>query len=507
MRRIVLGLLALAAGLAATAYHTRVHWLPRGDYDGLPNRYQVRIDGSGQRAFVQASIWLDSPMLSMFDVSAVPGLPNGHADLVEDLQVRDADGDAVSVRALGQGDFEVRGGQRLQLSYAVRLEHDRFRWPAGSEEVAYRTDEGHLFRMSTLLFADGGERMQGGFEIGFELPDGWVAHTPWQTAGSALRFQAPNRREALNNVVFLGTAHAEQLQVGGVDLTLVLGRRYRNQVPLFRELLDAQMRSYQQMFGGNPLAQRYLIVINEGASGDGGAFAGSFSQFIPGDATRANRVVWGHTMAHELLHFWNGLSMVPADAQEEWFKEGVTDYLTITSMARNGLIDEALLLKRLENLPRRDVLARQLQGLQVSVREAGYDKQPNRLLVYGGGALAALALDAALREHSGERIGLPDLMREMYAEFGQPQAHYRLQDIQRIANRMAGTSLDALFASTVETTAPIDIRPALARFGLRMDSFAEEIYLARDEAAAPAERQRFAAAFAATAAEAMASAQ
>lgn len=100
-----------------------------------------------------------------------------------------------------------------------------------------------------------------------------------------------------------------------------------------------RLASYAELFGGPPLSKRYLIVINENASGDGGAFASSFSQFIQGDADERNRVIWGYVMAHELLHFWNGLSIVPADYREEWFKEGATDYLTIATLARNGWLD------------------------------------------------------------------------------------------------------------------------------------------------------------------------
>ena len=60
---------------------------------------------------------------------------------------------------------------------------------------------------------------------------------------------------------------------------------------------------------------------------------------MQGDADERNRVIWGYVMAHELLHFWNGLSIVPADHREEWFKEGITDYLTIVTLARNGWLD------------------------------------------------------------------------------------------------------------------------------------------------------------------------
>ncbi len=493
---LVLGLLALCAAAVPVL---RPDWLPPlAQHDGQPNRYRVEIDDAGGRVHVTASIWLDAPMLSMFDVSPSAALPLGHASLVRDLEVRAADGDRLRPRDLGLGDYALRAGQRVSLDYHVVLEHDRHDWPAGKEEVAYRGPEGWLFRGSTLLFADGGERMVGPFEVEFVLPPGWQAHTPWPAADRPNAFRPASRRELLNNVLFVGTSAAERIEAGGLELTLVLEPRYRARLPLFRDLLATQARSYAELFGGAPLARRYLVVIGEGASGDGGAFAGSFSQLIPGDATPENRVVWGHTMAHELLHFWNGLSLVPADFHEEWFKEGVTDYLTVATMARNGLVDRDLVLRRLENAQRRWVLARHLQGSTLGVREAGRDKQPNRLLVYGGGALAALALDAELRLRSGDRVGLDALAAALFAEFGRPDARYALADIERHCRALTGSDFGPFLATALDGRAGVDSRTALAAFGLRMDSFAEEIYIAPDPAAPATARARFAAVFGAT---------
>lgn len=495
MRRWTFLAAGVALTLSAAAYITRFDWLPRGSYDGEPNRYLIRIDDAGERAEIEASIWLDSNMLSMFDVDPIEGLPLGHASLVEDLEVREADGDALSVRDLGMGDFEVHGGRRLNLRYQIRLDHDDYIWPAGGEEVMYRTDEGMLARVSTLLFADGGEQMLGTHEVSFELPNGWQAYTPWTATDKPLAFKVATRRELLSNVVVLGQAHTETVSEGGVDLTLVLGKRYVQQVALFRELLQAQLRSYRELFGAGPLASRYLVVVNEGARGDGGAFSGSFSQLVPGDATPANRVIWGHTMAHELLHFWNGLSMMPVDYREEWFKEGVTDYLTITTMARNGFIDEALVFKRLENLQRRGVLARMLQRLTLSVREAGKDKQPNRLLVYGGGSLAALALDVELRQRSDDHFGLPQLMQALYSRHRGPDQRYTLADIATVCAEFSGWDCSEFLAKAVESPQALDIRSALTGLGLRLDSFAEEIYVSREPAADAATTARFDATF------------
>ncbi|MCI4566589.1 hypothetical protein [Lysobacter sp. CFH 32150] len=488
MRRLLLLLLLLIplSALAATPW------------DGQPNHYRVRIDDQAIRAEVEADLWLGGDMLSMFNVMTVPGLPDGQADLIEGLQITDLAGRPLVLKKLGGGDYQVQGGQRVRLRYSVRLEHDRHPWPAGMEEVAYHTDEGLMITGATLFFADGGDAMQGPITVEFELPEDWQARTPWTPVGEGRRFSVASRRELLSNALFLGTAAAETFDVGGVEMTLVLGKRYVANKQLFVDLLRTQLASYAALFGGKPLSRRYLIIINEHASGDGGAFASSFSQFIQGDADARNRVIWGYVMAHELLHFWNGLSLVPADHREEWFKEGATDYLTIATLAQNGLIDETLLLKRLENVPRRYLIARMVQGLGMSVREAGKDKQPNRQLVYGGGSLAALALDVELRLRSDDAVGLPQLLRALYAEFGQPGKRYTLDDIAWTAQRLIGHDFASFLAGAVESGDYLDIRPSYAALGLRMDSFVEEMFISREPNATEQQRARFAAIFAPT---------
>lgn len=465
------------------------------DWDGQPNRYRVRVDAQASRAVVEADLWQQSDTLSMYNVMQVPGLANGQASLVEGLRAIDAKGTSLSLKDMGEGDYGIAGGQRIRLAYTVRLEHDRYPWPAGMEEISYRTEEGVMATGASLFFADGDAPVRAPIEVDFDLPAGWQARTPWTSAGDGDRFQVDSRRELLSNALFLGTAHSESFDAGGVEVMLVLGKRYRKSAPLFVDLLRTQLASYAELFGGPPLSKRYLVIINEHESGDGGAFASSFSQFIQGDADERNRVIWGYVMAHELLHFWNGLSLVPTDSREEWFKEGVTDYLTIVTLARNGWLDENLLFKRLENVPRRYLIARIAQGLRMSVRDAGKDKQPNRQLVYGGGSLAALALDVALRERSGDKVGLPEFMRALHAEFGRPGKTYALQDLERIARSLSGSDFSGFFTGAVGTESYFDIHPSYAALGLRMDSFVEEMFISREPGASPARSARFEAVF------------
>ena len=487
--------LLLAAALACIGTVASAAEPAKGD--GQPNTYQVTIDAKAARAHVVADVWQESGVLSMFNVMPVEGLANGQADLVEDMRVTDASGATVALKSLGEGDFEVQGGRRLHLDYTVKLEHDKFAWPAGAEEVGYHTDEGVMLTGAALFFADGDAPYAGPIRVSFELPKGWHARTPWTPVDAAgTTFDVASRRELTSNALFLGTAATSTFEAGGVELTLVLGKRYVPARERFERLLRTQLDSYLRLFGGPPRAKRYLIVINEDPSGDGGAFASSFSLFIQGDADARNEVIWGYVMAHELLHFWNGLTLVPKDANEEWFKEGATDYLTIATLAQNGLIDETLLFKRLENVPRRALIARHAQNLHMTVREAGLNKQPYRQLVYGGGSLAALALDVELRKRSDDRVGLPQLLQAMMREFAAPGSAYTLDDIARIAHDLTGSDFRPFLAQAVESTGDFDIRPAYAAVGLRMDSFVEEMFISREPTAGPVERARFDAMFA-----------
>lgn len=463
-------------------------------HDGLGNRYVVSIDAAATRADVEADLWLPSSSLAMFGVVTGGDLRNGQADLVRGLEVRDAAGRALAIKDLGEGDYEVAGQGRVRVRYHVLLEHHRHRWPAGLEEVSYHTADGLMATGYALLLAPG-DGMHGDIRVRFALPPGWRAFTPWDPEAGESSFRVASRRELLNNALFFGTTTPDVVDLGGMEVTLLLGPRHRPARELFVDLLRAQMRSYRDIFGGPPLGRRYLVIVNEGVD-DGGAFASSFSQFISGDATVENRLGWGYVMSHELLHFWNGLSLVRKDSREEWFNEGVTDYLTVVTQARNGLLGERRLVWRLENIARRYLFARVGQRLGMSVRDAGADKQPNRELVYGGGALAGLALDVHLRKASAGRVGLPDLMRSLYAEFGKPGLTYTLEDIARHAAAIGGGDVQPLLAAAVGSTDWFDATPWLADLGLRLDNYLfDESYIRRDPGATAAQLERYTAVF------------
>jgi predicted metalloprotease with PDZ domain len=440
--------------------------------------YTVRIDAQKNRAHVEADLQLEGNQLSLFNVNPMPGFPNGQADFLENIQVKDKNGASIKLINKGEGDYELAspGNHPIHLSYEVRLEHDNLNWPAGNEEILYHTDEG-IMMTGYALFLVPAEKMSGATQVEFILPNGWHANTAMQSIHNSKRsehknsFLAQSRRELVNNAMFFGSAQSTQFQAGGIQLSLVLGKRYWPQRQLFEDLLRQQLQVYLPMFGAKPLAARYLIIINQGDSGDGGAFSGSFSQFLRGDAELRTRPIWGRVLAHELLHFWNGLSLVPENDQEEWFKEGVTDYLTITSMSHNHLINHAYVKQWLENLSRGQMVARRAQGIQGSVRDAAKNKHQNWLLVYGGGSIAGLALDIELRRASAEKVSLSQLMQILYRDFALQGRKYQLNDIALAAQQLTGKDFHPILQNLVENQNALDLSPLFSALGLQLEQY------------------------------------
>lgn len=159
-RHILTVLLALSAIGAALAQ------------DGQPNRYRVTVNADATRAHVDASVWIEGLELVLFNVTPTAQLKNGQAEFLENIVASDASGKPLALADKGEGEYELDGDRRVTLSYDVRLDHGNYAWPAGAEEVSYRTDEG-IMATGYALFLVPSVKMHGPTEVRFALPPGW----------------------------------------------------------------------------------------------------------------------------------------------------------------------------------------------------------------------------------------------------------------------------------------------------------------------------------------------
>ncbi|SNS02594.1 M61 family metallopeptidase [Hymenobacter mucosus] len=177
---------------------------------------------------------------------------------------------------------------------------------------------------------------------------------------------------------------------------------------------------------------------------------------------------------HELFHAWNIKSIRPAEmqpydyARENYFRtcfiaEGITTYYGEYLLARAGVRTAEQYFQELNIVLRKhfDDYGR----YHLSVADASMDLWldgykpgiPDRKVsVYHKGALVALLLDLTLRQLSGHKRSLDDVMRRLWEDFGKTGVGYTEDDYIRIVQEVAGRDMQAYFDKFIYGTAALE---------------------------------------------------
>lgn len=455
-----------------------------------PPVYQIMADAE-RRITVNARFPLFNDTLFMFTRGTTPQLPEGEAGFVRNLVVRSESGKEIPFRYAGEGNWilqEGRPGQPVHISYEILTTHTDYNWDhvGGVDEAAFMNADGLFFTGYTLFIVPGMELRD--IQIEFLLPEGWKASTPWEKRGADL-YQAESSRYLVNNCLMLGRHREDIMNIGGMEMRLAISHKISYALPLVKQAMQKLIPAYREMFGDVP-ASVYLVVMSEERMTDGSAFRRSFSQIFADTILANGMATWGYIMAHEIFHLWNGHAIVP-EGQEEWFKEGVTDYMTNVLMRRAGLFPDAIMHRKLEHMTRRYWLDRFWQRDTLSIRETGSNKERFRFGVYGGGAVAAIALETEMRSATGNKKGMYDLMRALFGEFGKTGKRYTLDDIIRLVNQVTGTNLKPFFDRYVTGREFLDLRPCLSKMGLECITVIEEVYVAPAQDATEEQKEMY----------------
>lgn len=215
---------------------------------------------------------------------------------------------------------------------------------------------------------------------------------------------------------------------------------------------------------------------------------------VPDESTLSEALA---TAAHEFFHVWNVKRLRPAalgpfDYTREdytpslWFAEGVTQYYSYVFLLRSGIWSKEQFLGALatEAKTLRDDPGRKLMSAESSSFHAWfYDRAPQMqetnfanatISYYNKGALLGMLLDLAVRERTGGRKSLDDVMRWMYRRFYEgPPATYYLpgrgyteSDILNALNTVSGSDFTDFFNRYVRGTEALPYAKVLAGAGL-----------------------------------------
>lgn len=441
---------------------------------------------------VKANFTLANDTIFIFMRGGTAQLPEAEAAFVKNLVVTSGKDGIVSTKYVGEGNWilnNVKPGQDVAIEYDLLTTHNQYNWDhiGGLDEIGFVGSDG-LFFTGYALFIVPEMEMQN-ITVDFQMPDGWKASTPWVKKKENI-FYVENTRLLLNNCFMLGKHQEGSFTVNGMEMRVAISNKLAYAKPLFQGAMEKLIPAYQKLFGGTP-ASNYLVAINEHAVNDGSAFRRSFSLISSQEITAKGLPTWGYLVAHEILHLWNGLAIVFADRGDEWFKEGVTDYLSIMMMRKVNLLNDDQVNRKLEAIARRYWLDRYWQKDTLSIQQTGYEKEKFRYGVYGGGAIIGFALDVEMRKVTNNKKGVTDLMQQMFNEFGKTKKAYHTKDIIRIVNEITGKDLNDFFNRYLIGKEILDIEPYLKACGLDYNTAIEEVYISKNEKATAAQRQLY----------------
>jgi predicted metalloprotease with PDZ domain len=131
--------------------------------------------------------------------------------------------------------------------------------------------------------------------------------------------------------------------------------------------------------------------------------------------------------AHEIFHAWNVKRLRPIDlwpydyAREQptpwlWVSEGITDYYADLAVARSGLVDSLNFFELIAGKITHVANTRAVALHDASVNAWIHPVDGTDDIYYDKGSLAGLMLDIIIRDASGNKRSLDDVMHQLYQQ-------------------------------------------------------------------------------------------
>ncbi|MDP2339474.1 MAG: PDZ domain-containing protein [Deltaproteobacteria bacterium] len=340
---------------------------------------------------------------------------------------------------------------------------------------------------------------------------------PTGPAGGFGKFRAADYDELCDHPVEMGTFELVEFVAGGVPHQMAITGRVRFDRERLAKDLAAICNEQIRMFHGDakgpkgaPFA-RYLFLTMAVGDGYGGLEHRSSTALIckrddlprsspaggwPGTTTSTAEPTDGYRSflglcSHEYFHLWNVKRIKPAafspyDLTREnptrllWAFEGITSYYDDLALVRSGAISLESWLDLLGRTATK--VLRSAGRKKQSLSDSSYDSwikyyrqdenTPNsQVSYYTKGSLVALALDVTIRSVTDDARSLDDVMRLLFARYGD-NANGRGKGVpedgvERVAAEVAGIDLKPFFDEYVRGTNDVPLAGLLEPFGLR----------------------------------------
>lgn len=331
-------------------------------------------------------------------------------------------------------------------------------------------------------------------DVRIELPPAWsesVTALPPAPGGRPHGYRAADFDTLVDAPILAGNPTTYPFTVEGTPHALVnIGEGGVWDGPTSAADVERIVREQHRTWGFFPY-QRYLFLNMLVEAGGGLEHRDSTllmtSRWTSRDRRRYLR--WLGTVSHELFHAWNVKQLRPAalgpfDYEREaftpslWMVEGLTSYYGPLAVHRAGISTREEFL---------EALSGQIEALQTTpgrlvqpVADASYDawikyyrrnenSANTTISYYTKGAVIGFLLDARVREATGGRRSLDDVLKAAYGRYSGEHG-FQPGEFEAVASEVAGVDLDDWFDRAIRSTDELDYEPALAWYGLEFAS-------------------------------------
>ncbi|HEY6951955.1 MAG TPA: PDZ domain-containing protein [Bacteroidota bacterium] len=309
--------------------------------------------------------------------------------------------------------------------------------------------------------------------------------------GKQNTFTAPNYEYFADCPIEIGNQNDFLFDVDGVPHDLMIAGKgnwdEKKMIPDLTKLVEANKE-----FWGRLPYKRYIFMLEVQPNAGGGTEhinstimqRGPFG-FKGPDAYRS----FLGLVSHEYFHTWNVKQLRPKGitpydytkedyVRELWIAEGTTSYYGELMLLRLGFMTPQDFLNDIAKGAQGD---RMRPGNRVqSVIESSFDAwvkywrgRQNSYNAesdyYDKGSHVSLLLDLQIRQSSKNKHSLDDVMRTMFERFPLGKG-YTVDDLQKVSEEMAGSSLQQFFHDYVHGTTPIPWEQFLGYAGLQLET-------------------------------------
>jgi predicted metalloprotease with PDZ domain len=429
-----------------------------------PAAYQVKVVRlTPLKLAITADLPVDGTALEM--ATSWPGdIPDlgaqGWPFLIAGLQVLDSGGRSLEVTRAGPAGWQLahpytgRVRARYEVDYAALAAKD---WPAPRESGF--ADSGHVALIGRSLFIT--TRAQDSSVVRFDLPPGWQPVTPWAGGSKpGTEFVARTVDDLVENLIVLSQTAPDVVTAGDFRLRVVAMGHWqpaRNEV---RRVLRAVVPRLVRLMGLQE-EENYLVVLLPVLEHGGESFAHSFALTVEVAPSRETSPAWGNTIAHEIIHSWNGGLVRAADyAESQWFHEGFTEYAANRSMLEAGLFGSENFIQKLTTHVGNS------RRLTTTLEAPGTRKGPP---LYSAGALVAFSWDVLIRRATGGKRDLRDFFSAFWQQTESGRREYRWPDIRAALEATAPYEWEQFYSSYIRGNSPLPLDEILPLAGLCLE--------------------------------------